>query len=193
MEERTTVQFTLLTTKTKSLWGTDLLDLVGVSIFRLFGKNLGVFVSSIVRMRRRAFCALRNGRGSSNWRTLSYHIIHPTTASYPIPHHPFSSYTGVFSHPTVCYPVLDFSTTYSYPNLLRNEEVWKLCFMGLLGGRRRRSIWLEQSGSNGRLMTETVRMVYSVWCVESEPVDTVVCVHAYTYLMWWWLQRVVRE
>ena len=48
MEERTTVQFMLLTTKTKSLWGTDLLS---------FGRNRAcLFIPlklGILRMRTR--------------------------------------------------------------------------------------------------------------------------------------------
>ena len=37
---------------------------------------------------------------------LAYPFIQPTTASYPIPQHPFSSYTGLFIHPTPSYRTL---------------------------------------------------------------------------------------
>ena len=110
MEERTTVQFMILTTKTKSLW-----DLI-CWVFGLFG-NMFVYPNLVL---------------------VFYACAHVSPQHYIMGG---AEVPGARAH----------------------------IYAHLLGGRRRRSIWPEQSGSNGRLMTETVRMVYSVWCVESEP------------------------
>ena len=72
MEERTTVQFMLLTTKNKSevTLGTNLLIFGRVSLSKNI-KFLGVFViparsCAHVSRQQLNFCASHNGRGSSN-------------------------------------------------------------------------------------------------------------------------------